>query len=198
MTDLHSDFTTAPEALQWAGTDLAELLPLLSTAAAWHPGRWDPSACRVLPRGAWVQMRATEKVRYELRILRRPPPADDEGWKRFGKEVQVFRRKITPDLGRRWGDPFIETIKEGRWAAATMLLLLHNEAQPDRVFCAGPGDGSRCEAIIEWDPSFPANRCTTCATIAGSREARENFERRQGKEQVPAILDRREPYGGTT
>lgn len=195
-TEPHPDYLRADPKMQFTGSSLGELFPVLSIAALRHPKKWHPEACRIMPRGAWVQMRANAPDRLELRILRQPPPADAEGWKRFGKEVATFRGAIAPDRGRHWGEPFIETISDGRYAAATIPLLLHNEVSPGKVRCSGPGDGRRCDAILTYDPAFPQDRCTPCATIAGAREARENFERHADRRKAERRGQVDPPYGG--
>lgn len=196
----HPDFDATPPDYRWE-RPLPELFAVLAKEAYQTPERWQ--AYRVLRHGAFVQMRAAADpgngpVRLELRIARRQVPADPEAWKKFGQEVETFRRLLAPDLGRRWGMPVVETLRDDTVAAATCLALFVGEVERGKTICTGPWPGTDCptQAIIPHDPAFPEDRCTACAIAAGGKETRENVERRVDERREGQRREHPEPYGG--
>lgn len=147
----HSDFTGAPDAARWTEGNKG-LFHHLHREALHARGQW---ASVVLPNGTWLEMRILVELAFrpELRVRRTTTPSA-ESWTAQVKAVQT---KLTPDRGRRWGEPHPAEV-DAPGVAVTMRALFCNEVDEGKVECSGAG----CSEIIESDARADKVLCAAC------------------------------------
>jgi len=177
----HPDFEQAPEGLRWTGA-LRDLFVALSAETYTVRGAW---VGRVLPCGAWVQMRIRpEDFRHEMRICRREAPADDAARAKWDQECATFLQHAQhrPHFGWHQEDGEVEA----RGGIARLYLeLFPTEVAPGKVTCTD------CPAVIDFDPVSHQTRCTPCARRADLEEIKAKIGHRVERENTA-----REAYGG--